>query len=242
VTTERKFSNERFQRLKENFNESMKGLEDRHKDSLEQVTKSAHADKRDFVKNVEEKRVQEIIDMKRAFEKMLNSTVNDYEQRLAGYQRENELLKVTMDQKIKMIIDKTQNELDSQRTLFKDRHQEDVRNQQMVMDDKENQLKQTITDLNNHYQKKIDKMQIESETKLKLITDEYETKLRTIRADNKKEILLRDNAHKYELTNIKKAYEDEKMRITNLYEAQIETMQKGHKEQVAQLNQFKRFS
>lgn len=242
IMNERKTANDRLSRLKENFNESMKSYEEKHKDSLEQVTKSANADKKEFIKNFEENRVQEIIEMKRAFEKMLNSTANEYEQRIASYQRDNQLLKVTMDQKIKTIVDKAQNEMESQRTLFEDRHEEDLRNQRMILEDKENQLKQSITDLNTQYQKKIDKMQIEGETKLKLITDDYETKLRTLKAESKKEMLSKENAHRNELMQIKKAYEDEKLRLANSYESQIESLEKRNRDQVNQLGQFKRLS
>ncbi len=239
---ERKNASDRLNRLKENFNNSMKSFEQKHNESLKQVAQTTNADKKEFMKKLEEKRVEEVVEMKRAFEKMLKSTAYEYEQRLAGSEREIELLNVTMDQKIQMIQDKNKNEFDSQRMLFEDRHNEGIRNQQMILDDKEYQLRQTITDLNSHYQKKIDKMQIEGESNLKLITDNYETRLRNLNIENKKEMLQRQNAHSREIMQLKKTYEDEKMKMAKSHESQIENIQKGHREQMNQVSQFKKLS
>jgi len=239
---ERNNANTRVGKLKESFNNSMKSLEEKHKTSLEDVTKVSNQDKSDFMKKVQENRTQEIFEMKRAFSQMMDSTVQDYEKRIATYQKDNENLKMTMNQKVANIIDQTEKQLSSQRTLFEDRRAADQKDQQMMMDQRENLHKKKFSDMNITYQKKIDKMQIESDTKLKLITNDYESKLKELKATTSKELAQKDTAQQTELNRLKEAYEAEKTRVVSAYENQIESIKQGHKDQMAQVDNYKRLS
>jgi hypothetical protein len=242
LMNERNSSKERLDKLKANFNTSLKTLEEKHKLSLEDVTKSTNQDKKLFTQKIQETRSNELFEMKREFGKMLDSTVQNYEQRLATYQRDNEYLKMSMDQKVQNIVDQTEKQLESQRTLFEDRRAADVKGQQLQMDQRENLLKKNFSSMNLNYQKKIDKMQIEGDTKLKLITNEYETKLKELKALTSKELAVKDNSHKEELDRIKQTYEAEKARVVDAYESQIDAIKKGHKDQMDQMTNYKRLS
>lgn len=239
---ERNNANVRLDKMKETFNNSMKSLEEKHKTSLEDVTKVSNQDKSDFMKKVQENRTQEIFEMKRAFNQMMESTVQDYEKRIATYQKDNDYLKMSMNQKVANIIDQTEKQLSSQRTLFEDRRTADQKDHQMMMDQKENLLKKKFDDMNISYQKKIDKMQIESDTKLKLITNDYETKLKELKAMTSKELAQKDTTQQAELSRLKEAFEAEKARVVDAYENQIASIKQGHKDQMAQLDNYKRLS
>src|SRR5690606_26727493 len=123
-----------------------------------------------------------VFEMKRAFGKLMDATVQDYEQRLATYQRDSDYMKMTLNQKIQNIIDQTEKQLESQTKLFEDRRAADIKGQQLMMDQRERQLKKNFSDMSISYQKKIDKMQVENDTKFKLMTNDYETKLKELKA------------------------------------------------------------
>lgn len=239
---EKNNANQRITKLKENFHTSMKSLEEKHKASLEDVTKVANQDKNLFVKKMQENRSNEVFEMKREFTKMMDATVQDYEQRLATYQRDNEYLKMSMSEKIQNILDQTSNQLESQRTLFEDRRAADLKDQQTMMDQREASLKSQLSQTNNSYQKKIDKLQIESDSKLKLITNDYENKLKVLRASTSKDIAQKDITHKTEQDRLKQTYEEEKNRLISAYEGKISSMKEGHKDQMEQMKDFKRLS
>lgn len=242
LMNERNNANTRVTKIKENFNTSMKELEEKHKASLENVTSTSNKDKADFMKNVSETRANEVYEMKRAFGKHMDAMVQDYEQRLATFQRENEYLKVTMGAKISSILDQTQKQLESQRTLFDDRRAADIKSQEYMMDQREASLKRNFSEMNLTYQKKIDKLQVENDMKMKLITNDYETKLKELKAITNKELAQKDSTRSIELDRLKQAYEDEKTRVVNAYESQIDAMKKGHEEQMKALSDFKRLS
>lgn len=239
---ERNNANTRIDKLKENFNSSMLTLEEKHKGSLEDVTKTTNEDKSLFMKKMQENRSNEIFAMKREFNKMMDATVQDYEQRIATYQRDNEYLKMSMNQKVANIIDQTDKKLESQRTLFEDRRSSDVKSQQIMMDQRETQLKKNFSEMNITYQKKIDKMQLESDTKLKLITNDYESKLKELKAMTSKELAQKETTHQVELDRLKQTYEAEKTRVVSSYESQIQTMKQGHKDQMDQMASYKSLS
>lgn len=239
---ERTNSNERLTKLKHNFNSSLKTMEEKHSAGMEDVTKVSNKDKAEFVKKIQETRSNEMFELKREFGKMLDATVQDYEQRLATYQRDNEYLKMTMGQKIHNVIDQTEKQLESQRNLFEDRRAADIKGQQVLMDQRESQLKRNFNEMNHSYQKKIDKMQIAGETKLKLITNDYETKLRELKAMTSKELAAKDTSQQVDIDRIRQTYEEEKTRVVNAYESQITSIQKSHKDQMDQMKSYKRLS
>lgn len=239
---ERNNANTRINKLKESFNASMTSLEEKQKASLEDVTKVSNADKTEFVKRMQENRSKEIFELKRDFNKVMDATVQDYETRLSTYQRDNEYLKMTMDQKVSNIIDHTEKKLTSQKALFDARHAADVKGQQLLMDQKEAALKKNLSDMNIGFQKKIDKMQIDNDSKLKLITNEYENKLKELKATTVKEMAMKDTNHEIELDRLKKTYENEKSQLVSAHQAQLESVKSGHKEQMAQMQDFKRLS
>lgn len=242
LMNERNNANDRIARLKENFNTSMKTLEDKNKTAMDEVTKTSNKDKAEFMKLAQERRSDEIFEMKRAFGRMMDATVQDYEQRLATYQRDNEYLKMSMGDKLAMLTQQTEKQLQSQKALFDDRREADVKSQQLLMDQRENQLKKNFSDMNIAYQKKIDKMQLENDSKFKLMVNDYETKLKELKATTSRELAMKDTAQQIELDRVKKAYEDEKTRVVNAYESQIESLKNGNEEKIRQMAEFKRLS
>lgn len=242
LMNERNGANERLRKLKENFNQSLSTLEEKHTAALQDVTKASNTDKAEFMKKAQETRSEEIFEMKRAFSKMMDATVQDYETRLATYQRDNEYLKMSMNQKVQNIIDQTEKQIESQKTLYDDRRAADMKDQQILMDQRESQLKRNFAEMNLNYQKKIDKMQMEYDSRFKLMTNDYETKLKEQKALASKAAAAKDTTHQIELDRIKQAYEDEKTRVVNAYESQIESLKNGHAEAMKQMQDFKRLS
>ena len=242
LMNEKNSSKLRIDRLKEKFNDSVVLMEEKHKKSMEEINQNTHQDKAEFIKSVNEKRAEEVFDMKRAFTKMMDMTVQDYEQQLALFQRENDNIKTALNQRIEDISEKYEKQLDTERAAFKDRHEADFKSQQVLMDERESELKKNISQLSINYQRKIDKMIVENETKLKLITNEYETKLQDERTLSNKEKSQKDSLHMGEVTRLKENFEKEKRRLVNTYEGQIETIRNSHKQQLNQINDYKRLS
>jgi hypothetical protein len=242
LMVERNNANDRLTNLKENFNTSMKQLEEKNKLGIEDVTKVTNEDKADFVKKLNESRNKETFEMKREFARLMDQTVQDYEQRLGSYQRDNEFLKMTMDQRISNITDQSQKQLESQRTLFEDRRSADLKNTQVLVDQREHHWKTASNQTALSFQKKIDKMQVDGDTKLKLLTNEYENKLKELKATKSKELGQKDSTHQTELSSIKDAYAEEKTRVISAYETQIASIKTGHKEQMDSMQEYKRLS
>src|SRR5690606_9911211 len=141
--------------------------------------------------------------------------------------------------KIKNITDQSEKNLESQRKMFEERRTADLRGHQDLLDQKESQLKTSINQLNISYQKKMDKMINENNTKLKMITNEYENKLKELKATTSKDLVAKDAGDKTELAIIKQTFNDEKQRLVSTYESQIQSLKSGHREQMDQMKHFK---
>lgn len=236
---EKTTANSRLNKLKQNFNTSMTILEEKHKNDITDVTITANLDKKEFQKNLNERRNNELFDMKREFSKLLDTTVFEYENRLGNYQRENETLRLEMDTKVNNIVDQMDKSLETERKLNTDKRTADLRSHQLLRDQRENGLKTQMNEMSTGYQRKMDNMQIESDLKLKLLTNEYENKLKQLASAKDKEMNTKQLGHPIELERMKVAYAEEKGRLVSQYQNQIDSAKKTHAEQIEQMKNFK---
>ncbi len=242
LMVERNSANSRLTKLKRDFTSSMTQLEEKHKVNINEVTKVSNADKADFVKRLNENHSKERAEMKREFSKLMDTTVQEYELRLGNYQRDNEYIKMAMDQKIQAIMEQTGKEVESQREIYEDRRAADLTNYQLLLDEKDRTVKSDMISMNNNFQKKMDKLQLESDSKLKLLTSDYENKLRDLRTSSSKELAHKDSVQQIELERLKSTYRDEKARLVSTYEEQIKSVKNDHVNQMNQMKDFKRLS
>lgn len=242
INTEKSNAKNQITRLTETFNTTVKTLEDKHIADLQELSRITSNDKNDFIKAMQKRRSEEIYDMKRAFNNVMDATVQDYEQRLASYHRENEQLKITMDLKTQKMLDSTQKELNAQRNMFDERRDADLKSQKMMMDEREHILRKNMNELISNYQKKIDKMQFENDTEMKLMSRNYDNRFTELKEFTRKELETKDNLTRLEINRLKEANENELTRVVNMYEAQIESIKNAHKEQINNITENKRIS
>jgi len=242
INTEKSNAKNQITRLTETFNTTVKTLEDKHIADLQELSRITSNDKNDFIKAMQKRRSEEIYDMKRAFNNVMDATVQDYEQRLASYHRENEQLKITMDLKTQKMLDSTQKELNAQRNMFDERRDADLKSQKMMMDEREHILRKNMNELISNYQKKIDKMQFENDTEMKLMSKNYDNRFTELKEFTRKELETKDNLTRLEINRLKEANENELTRVVNMYEAQIESIKNAHKEQINNITENKRIS
>ncbi len=240
IMQERTQANERLTNLKESFNKSMKTLEEQSRTNLEDVTKVANEDKAKFIKKANEAHTNELYGMKREFEKTMDSIVEGYEQRLGKYQKENETLKLTMDQKLQEVTAKKDRELETHHKMAEDRRIAEARSHQLILDQREHKLRSSINHLTATFKQKMDVMQANNDTKLKLLTDDYESKLKELTVSKTKELAEKDMNQSVEVERLKQIYEDEKARLIYSYENQIHGLKVSHKDQMDQLKDIKR--
>jgi hypothetical protein len=239
---EQKNAKIRINKLKESFNQSIRLVEEKHLTNLKEVNKNSTKDKTEFMKILHERKAEEISEMKRTFGNLMDTMIQDYEQRISNSQRENENLKLTMNQKLHTVMDQTERQLESQRTIFNDRRASEQKAQHVLNGEKELQHKRNAAELNNSYQKKIDRMHAQNETKLKLMINDYETKLNELKAIQSKQIVEKEMSHQMELDRVKKAFNDEKSRVVDAYESQIESIKKVNEESIRSMAEYKRLS
>jgi hypothetical protein len=242
ISVDRNNANDRLNNLKQNFNTSISRLEEDHQVKLDDVTLVSNKDKAAFVKNVTESRNKEMFEMKREFAHLMDQAVQDFEQRLGIYKRDNEYLKMTMDQKVKNIIDQSDKKLESQTTLYEERISADHKNAMTLADQKEHNWKNTMYQTTTNFSKRIDKMQIDNDTTLKFLTNDYETKLKELKSTTNKEMAQKDSNKQIELQNIKTTYETDKQHLISFYETKINDLKTSFQEQIDSKKEYKSIS
>jgi hypothetical protein len=99
-----------------------------------------------------------------------------------------------------------------------------------------------MNELIANYQKKIDKMQFENDTEMKLMSTDYDNRFTAIKEFSRKELETKDNLTRLEINRLKEANENELNRVVNMYESQIESIKNAHKEQINNITDNKRIS
>ncbi|HXH32411.1 MAG TPA: hypothetical protein VNJ01_16545 [Bacteriovoracaceae bacterium] len=242
LAVERNQANERLTNLKQNFNKSMKSMEVSSKLNLEDVTTVANEDKSEFIKRVTTERSKELYSMKREFDKSMDLVVEGYEQRIQKLQRDNESLKTTMEQRIQSISSKKDKELETQQKLADGRRTAEANSNRLVLDQREHKLRSSLNQLSSTFQQKMDVMQANNDTKLKLLTDDYESKLKELTVSKTKELSEKEMSQAVAVERLKQIYEDEKARLINGFENQIQSMKVSFKDQMDQQKDLKRIS
>ncbi|HXH74336.1 MAG TPA: hypothetical protein VNJ08_05185 [Bacteriovoracaceae bacterium] len=242
LMVEKNTSKNRLDNFKASFNKTMNAMEEKNKAVLNDVTKTANEDKSEFVKKMTDNRTQELFEMKREFGKMMDSTIEDYERRILNYQRDNEHLKMTMDQKVGTIADQSQKSMSAEIKNSNSRRNADQKAQALMNDQNNYKFRTEMNLVSTNFQKKIDKLQTDSDSKLKLLTNDYENKLKELRVSTAMDLNNKDLDNSVEKERMKQDFEAEKVRIVSGYENKITEMKKGHQNQMDQLKDFKRLS
>lgn len=242
VASERKMGETRVKNLKENFHKSMTELEDKLRANIEDVTRSANADKKDFVKRTSEQTIQQLADMKTEYNRHLDQTVQGYEFRLQMMQKDFDELKMNANQKMAAQTQQSEVELEHERKTGAERRDAEVRGLKAAIDELEHKHRMETNGHMVNFQKQLAKIQAQNDLKLKLISNDYESKLKEANASKSRDLAEKDNYNRAEMERLKANYADDKQRLTSGYEAKIQQLKDHHDTQMQQLTDFKKLS
>ena len=232
----------RVKNLKENFHKSITEIEDKLRQNIEDVTLTANADKKDFLKKNSERTIEQLADMKAEYNRHLDQTVQGYEFRLANAQKDFDELKTHSEQKVASMAQQSEMELNYEKTTGAERRNAEVRGLKAAMGEQAHQHRMEVNNMMVNYQKQIAKVQSQNDLKLKLITNDYESKLKEAQASKSREIAEKENIGRAEMERLKANYSDDKQRTVTTYETKLQQMQDHHDTQMQQLNEFKKLS
>lgn len=242
LSYERRTSDDKVKNLKEHFNKSMGALEEKLQTSMSELNAINRKDKMEFIKKTNEKHLSDMFYLRREMGREMDATVQNYENKIANLQKENELLREKMDQKVSDIISYTDQKLETQKSLYEEQRKADQNDQKIAQDEREHQIKSDTNRIIVNFQQKLEKLQAQSTARIKLLTNEYENKLREQAALNSKELAHRDNKHKGEMDALRRNYETDKANLIATFNAHTESLKVGHAEQMEQLKNYKKLS
>lgn len=242
LMVERKNGDNRVKNLKENFHKSMTEIEEKLRGNIEDVTRTANADKKEFTKKESERTIQQLADMKQEFNRQLDQTVQSYEFRIANAEKNFDELTMNSNLKIASMSQQAEQELEYERKTGAERRNAEVRGLKSAIDEQEHKHRMEINGMMVNYQKQLAKIQAHNDLKLKLITNDYETKLKEAQASKSRELAEKDNVNRTELERLKGNYQDDKNTTVAAYEAKLQQLKDHHETQMQQLNEFKKLT
>jgi hypothetical protein len=242
VMQEKKMGDTRVKNLKENFHKSMTEIESKLRANIDDVTRNANADKKEFVKKSSERTIQDLADMKQEFNRHLDQTVQGYEFRLSNLQKNYEDYQMMTEQKMASMTQQAEKELDYERTTGAERKNAEVRGLKSAIDEQEHKHRMEVNAMMVNFQKQIAKTQSQSDLKLKLISNDYETKLKEAQASKSRDLAEKENINRAELERLKAMFNDDKQKTVADYEAKLQQLKDHHETQMQQLNEFKKLS
>jgi len=197
-------------------------------------------DKATFITMNNQQRNEEMLDLRRNFNNLMDTTVGNSETRLAASNRENAQLRDELDQKVGFVMAEADRQLKQQQQIYEDKRQADAKSNQMLMDQRENNLRNKILEVSNSYSRKMDQQTYNSEMKLKVTVIDYENRIKMMEVAQNKALAEKETLHGNEMKSLKSALEQEKKQIISQYENEINQLKLSQKQQIDQLNEYKR--
>lgn len=242
ISTERNMAGKNMIKLKENFNKSLTDLQDRNEKFVVELKKQTDDDKVKFINQSNQQRNDEITELRRNFNKLMDTTSGDYESRLNTANRENAQLRTELDQKVSFLMGDADRRVEQQTRMYEDKRQADLKAAQALMDHRERAFQAKIRDVSNSYQQKMDQQTYDSEMRLKQTTKEFEAQLKAKDALYAKDMGEKTNLNNAELKRVKSAMDAEKAQLISQYENQITELKRSHKLEQDKLNDYKGIS
>lgn len=239
---ERNQASGKIHKLKEVFNQSLLDLQDKNEKFITSLKASTNEERSDFINNTQKQRSEEILELRRNFSKLMDSTIGDYETRIKSMERENARLKQDLDLKVSMVMENADNQIRLQQELYNEKKLADLKSNQSMMDARDSSFKNKILQLSDSFQQKMDNLSQVNELKTKQMVNDYEAKLKVKDALMAKTIGDKQARHNAELKTLKATTEQEKAQLISQYENQMNQMKLSHKQQIDQLNEYNKMS
>lgn len=237
---ERNAANKKLRELKENFNESMKRLEESSNKQVEGTRKLSEEERRQFILNTQKQRSEEIVDLRRNFNVLMDNTTATYEDRLLKQVEENKRLKEALDQKVGFEREDAENRVQQQTELYNNKRAADAKSSAEDNDRREADFRKQIRELSSSYQRKMDQMQYNAEIKLKHTNREYQNQLKTQAQAFQKQLQEQKSMSDMEIKRLNQLRETEKAQLTTQYENELAQANNARQELVDRLDDYKR--
>jgi hypothetical protein len=232
----------KIEKLKEVFNVSLQDLQEKNEKLIAVLQTATNEEKADFINNTQKQRSEEILELRRNFSKLMDSTIGEYETRIKSMERDNNRLKQDRDLRVSMVMENADNHIRLQQELYNEKKLADLKSNQSVMDARDSNFKNKILQLTDSFQQKMDNLSQANELKMKQIVNDYEAKLKIKDALMAKALSEKQVRHNSEINSLKSTKENEKSQLISQYENQINQLKQSQKLQTEQLNEYKRMS
>jgi hypothetical protein len=225
--------------MKENFNNQLKKIEDYNEELMREFRLQSNEDHTKFVQDTFRQRNEEVMSLRRNFNNVYNTTVQDYEKRIDALKRDNDNLRTEMDQKLALHTKESDQRMQRQIKDYEEKRLADVNANKQLQDFREQDYRKKMQELSYGYQKRMDELEFKYENKISNMVAEYEARLENLSNNKAKELSERQTLHNIEMKRLKSAGEMDKAQVIAQYENQITELRQSHKEQLDKLNDYK---
>lgn len=239
ILVDKNDSDKKIRDLKENFNESLQRLEENNQKYVQDTRKTTDEEKREFIINNQKERNEEIIELRRNFNLLMDGTVANYEKRLDEQSELNKRLKQELDQKVAFVRDDAEQRIQQQTELYSNKREADIKVAQENLDRREADFKKQIRELSTSYNSKMDKQQYNSEIRIKHLTKDYENKLKTQAQAHAKQLDEHKARTEFEIKRLTQLHESQKAQTIAQYENELTQAKHAHEEATERLNDYK---
>lgn len=235
-------TNEKINKLKENYNTSLKDAQKKSDENFELARKEMIEDKRELQKRLHEQNAQQNADIRKMHFSKMNIMTNKYEKRIQELEVQNEMIQQNANDMIKDVMRKTSFEIDRQRKESMAAAKTQVDAERQIGQEKEANLTQKIRDLEKNFSSKMNNQNNLHRQKMKETQFQADQKLKS---ESQRLQTIIDQNNKFfarEFQRLKLASETERQRLVTQYEDRIAKLQKVYKNQADELEQYNKLN
>ncbi len=231
-------SEQRVKNLKENFSATVEDLNKKKHTMVKEMREDTIKDKSSFIKVAREQHADELYSMRSNYRTKLLTMRSELNKKIASLERENNVLKREMQDKVDDLLTKGKLELQFNNEVLDDRISANRKTFDEEKKNMQDDFRVQMFAIREQNEKKMQDMAYKSDRQMKEMTREFQATIGKINHTNLQEKEKMMTEHNRELERLKNQFETEKNMLATQFRSQMDDMQRSYKDQLNGLNDF----
>ena len=228
--------------LKENYARSMDKAVSASQENFSIARSEMNAEKRTLQKRLHDENSENAAFLRKQSEIKIDKVTTGLEQKVNGLENKNRQIQQNFENKIKDIVQKTEEEIQRQQRAFKATSDSEIKLEREAGKSREKQLSDGMRMAQKNFDRKLNEQALLNSGKLNDTTFKYETKIKDQQTKYQGIIDTNQKFYDRENTRLTLSSDTERERLISQYESRMEKLQEVNRQKIKEMEKYSQMS
>ena len=228
--------------LKENYARSMNKAVSASQENFSIARSEMNAEKRTLQKRLHDENSENAAFLRKQSEIKIDKVTTGLEQKVNGLENKNRQIQQNFENKIKDIVQKTEEEIQRQQRAFKATSDSEIKLEREAGKSREKQLSDGMRMAQKNFDRKLNEQALLNSGKLNDTTFKYETKIKDQQTKYQGIIDTNQKFYDREKTRLTLSSDTERERLISQYESRMEKLQEVNRQKIKEMEKYSQMS